>query len=326
MNVPTLLTSHLPTLSEIGNWVLSSGLPVLLSVLLVAPVTAALTLRRQKQQRSNAMKVGGDLLLRDWTRVVKRTAMGFVHLGNALTSAQQHSLLSIIHEASGRGMTYGNMTLEQMEGYSRTNDATFETFKTHLSWAEREFSDAQAAYGHFLQQSTVFASAVDPEELARLMVIQGDAGQALESIGSLVYAIRAAMHCEPISEIVIFDHVEANDHVSKFLAEFGRNQPKDSWVVRTVDRLLSKQVKILEKFEHATSQKVYLGVPPPDLSDEWVKDATARLAIPQKVLPDLQKQRGYAEQLASQPMSQYRIWSEDFSKWKHQLAYDGAPV
>jgi hypothetical protein len=289
-----------------------------LGLLLIAPLTSTLTERRRRARRWEARKTGSDLLLHDWTRVVMTLGMGYVHLSNAIRTADSSELSRIAHDGSGRGMEWKNMTLAEIERNGQSTASIFKDLTSHLDRAEREFLECQDACQFFFQETAVLASAVEPEELAGLMLIQGNLGEIRTCARSVVDAIRVARLNISAERVVTFDHLACNRNVKQFLSKFSEKGPEDPWLVRVLDRVMAQRITVAKTIEQITGEPVYVPNPSPALSEEqWIRTADV-LAVPEKVVPSVDKQNEFAQWLLA-PQPQYRAWIADFERWADEL-------
>jgi hypothetical protein len=218
-----------------------------------------------------------------------------------------------------------NMTAEQMERYGQATAGIFAGYLKHLERAEREFKECQDACQFYFQQTAVLAAAVEPEELAGLMRIQGNLGEIQACSRSLVDAIRAARLNVSAERVITFDHLACNENVRQFLSRFSEKGPEDPWLVRMLDHVMAQRIAIAETIERGTGVSVYEPKPAPEVGqEEWIRTADV-LSVPEKVLPTVEQQKEYAQWLVA-PQPPYILWIKDYERWAKELQRHEAPV
>ncbi|MFM0060974.1 hypothetical protein PQR64_35710 [Paraburkholderia phytofirmans] len=296
---------------KISVWILTTLLPLAFGLFMVAPLTTTLTARRRRKQMADARRVGVELLYGNWAELVGDFARGYVRLDSALKNISEMTHVAEMLRINSFDVSQASkINLKLLQAV----DKCYPNFTLWITRSEVEFANCERSGHQLAQHTNLLADVLEYEEISLLMGVRRDVDQMLDCANSIVQAIRAIDRGDEPARILLCDYVAANGHMKEYLSNFAKSAPPDHWSVRLVDRVLSPKLAFIEKIKWLTITSIYEPRNLSDVSEADIGTIVQGLEIPDNLLPSLEKQTAYAEQLISPTLSQYRQLSADLIK------------
>lgn len=292
----------------------SSLVSGVVSVLIVAPLTATLIERRRRNKLRDLRQVTLSVLLEDFRALARPLLMSWINFqAMERDNAFAPTLLAIAHKSHAKAIEWDIAKLEDLKFSRAVVKQQIDQFDKYRKEAIRWLEDFEAAVTRTLAQTSYFSDKLEPTEFTAVLVIRAELTEAVRCTRSWIFFLQSGQPGatqEPLS----FNYSGALSRFPQYVEQFGKREDNDPPLVRILDRHLVPLAYPREEIEKWLNTPLYT-YSEADLSEEVRNTLGSSFADILKALPSVDEQRRMFKALAEVDRSAFAEYLADYEHW-----------